>query len=236
MERIDLVLLAAGKGMRFGNPVPKQFVQLSGKPLIVYSLEVFDAVPYIGTKYIVVAADKIPQLTDILTKYNISDYVPVEGGATRLDSVAAGVGRVQTRRVIIHLATMPFVTRDVLDRLVQYDESAVVPTLPLASTVSQGGDFMEAILDRSRLRVIQAPQLFDTQTLRRAHEKAIEEKSNATEDGQIVFQFGAKVRFIEGSGDNVDIKTHRDWIVAEDMAADAAHGAERNRSPLYQNK
>jgi len=137
------------------------------------------------------------------------------GRGTRLESVMAGMQQVKTGRVMIHLAAMPSITKDLVDRLIQYDEPAVIPAIRPGPTVSQGDEFMEGKLDRSRLRVIQMPQLFDTQILRRAHQKAMAKDSDATEDGHIVFDFGAKVRFVRGSEQNVDIKTPLDFFVAE---------------------
>jgi len=215
MATVDLAMLAGGTGVRIGGDVPKQFLVLAGKPIIAHTMGVFEAIPYIGTKYVTCPSDSMTRMADILSEHGFTNVVLVEGGATRLESVMRALERVETERVIIHLAIMPFATKALVDNLMRHSEEAVIPTLRPGFTISQGSEFMEGELDRSRLHIIQAPQLYHTETLRRAHQKAREEKATCTEDSQMVFRLGGKVRFIEGLKAFIDIKTPFDLAMAE---------------------
>ena len=230
-SHIDLVVLAAGKATRMDRDVPKQFLDLCGKPVIIRSLEVFESISYIGTKYIIVAKEQIDRAKELLDAYSISNAVVVQGGDTRLKSVMEGLKCVKTRRVMIHLATIPFVTCELVARLVQFRDKAVIPTIKPGPTISQGTDIMQGELERDHLRIIQTPQLFDTATLRQAHHKAVCENATATEDGQMVFRLGVQVRFIEGLYRSVDIKSPLDLAIAQKLIEENSRMSLSKKNP-----
>ncbi len=155
---------------------------------------------------------------NLIEDYNLTKCVLIEGGKTRQDSVWSGLQTVKSKKVIIHEASRPIITEDFIQSLFHYpEEKAIIPVIPVTFTVSQGDGYMTAELDRSRLYNIQLPQLFNTDTLRKAHENAKKENYIATEDGILVFKLGEKVRFITGMENNIKITTPLDLIIAENL-------------------
>lgn len=214
---MDCIYLAAGLSVRMKREIPKQFMTLLGKPIMVYALEVLENLDAVESIYITYNPDFKKLYEDVIKAYNLSKCELVVGGGTRQESVMCGLQRVKSERVLIHEAARPMITSDFIKRLINFDDKAVVPTIPVPFTVSAGGDFMEAELDRSKLHNIQLPQLFDTETLIRAHKLAQEQQHYATEDGILVFRLGEKVRFVQGLENNIKITTPFDLILAESI-------------------
>ncbi|MBL7086006.1 MAG: 2-C-methyl-D-erythritol 4-phosphate cytidylyltransferase [Candidatus Cloacimonetes bacterium] len=215
---MDCIYLAAGLGVRMNKPLPKQFLRLLGKPIIAYSLEVFEKINEISRIIVVYNKDYRQMYEDLFKNYNLSKCILTEGGKTRQGSVSKGLNLVITDKVIIHEASRPLITIDFVQSLFKCpDETAVVPVIPIPFTVSQGNDYMTAELDRSKLHNIQLPQLYFADVLRKAHENAKKEKFTATEDGILVFRLGEKVRFVTGMENNIKITTPLDLIIAENL-------------------
>src|SRR4051812_21624188 len=101
-ETFDLIFLCAGRGSRVGLELPKQFVLLGGKPLLMHSLAVFEQLPQIGRKIIVHDPVDAARLGAILETHRVSNYILVAGGATRQESVRRGLAHVGTERVVTH--------------------------------------------------------------------------------------------------------------------------------------
>ena len=215
---MDIIFLAAGLGVRMDKPIPKQFLRLLGKPIIAYSLEVFEKVNEISRIIVVYNKNYRQMYEELFKNYNLSKCVLVEGGETRQESVYKGLEIVKTDKVMIHEASRPLITIDFVQSLFKCpDETAVVPVIPIPFTVSQGDDYMTSEMDRSKLHNIQLPQLYLTDVLRKAHENAKKENFTATEDGILVFRLGEKVRFITGMENNIKITTPLDLIIAENL-------------------
>ncbi len=216
---MDCIYLAAGLGKRFNHELPKQFFKLNGKPILIFALEVLEKIEWIENIYVTHNSDYRELYEKVFEDYNIAKVVLVEGGETRQESVSKALTHVNTSKVFIHEAARPFIFESFVSSFNNYlNEVAVVPTIPIPFTVSEGEDFMTGILDRKKLHNIQLPQLFDTQILRGAHEKAVEEGFEATEDSLLLFKYGHKVKFIEGTENNLKITTPLDIIIAEQLA------------------
>ena len=214
---MDCIYLAAGLGVRMRKRIPKQFLSIYGKPIMIYALEVLEKISGIERIFITYHQDFRKDYERVIEDYNISKCILIEGGETRQESVWNALQMVESERVIIHEAARPFITAEFVSELMEIDEKAVVPTIPVPFTVSMGNEYMTAELDRSKLHNIQLPQIFDTDTLVRAHKKAIEEGYIATEDGILVFRLGEKVRFVKGLENNIKITTPLDLVIAENL-------------------
>lgn len=214
---MDCVYLAAGLGVRMKKKMPKQFIMLLGKPIMVYALEIMEGVDLIDSIYVTHHPDFKKLYEDVMGAYNLSKCKLVPGGKTRQESVSSGLQHARSTKVIIHEASRPIITADFVISLTKFDNKAVIPTIPIPFTVSQGHKFMEAELNRSELHNVQLPQLFDTKTLIRAHELAQKQHYSATEDGILVFRLGEQVRFVQGLENNIKITTPFDLILAESI-------------------
>jgi len=167
---MDCIYLAAGLGVRMRKRIPKQFLNIYGKPIMIYALEVLEKISGIERIFITYHQDFRKDYERVIEDYNISKCILTEGGETRQESVWNALQMVESERVIIHEAARPFITAEFVSELMEIDEKAVVPTIPVPFTVSMGNEYMTAELDRSKLHNIQLPQIFDTDILVRAHE------------------------------------------------------------------
>lgn len=208
---MEVILLAAGLGKRMQIDQPKQFFSINGKPMLAYSLEVFNAIEQISKLILVCQSDHIEEYNKIVKDYSIRNVEIVMGGETRQQSVYNGLQHASSDSVIVHEAARPLISKEFVNELISVfnsERQTIVPVLPVNFTVALGRDGqMEGILDRSKLRNVQLPQVFDANTLKEAHNKALEEGFQATEDSMLVFKYGGKVKFVPGRESNVKITT-----------------------------
>lgn len=219
------VLVAAGSGERFGGKRPKAFANLAGRPLVAESLERLDASAWIEAIVVVAAADWEEPTILLAEELGAGSLrAVVTGGATRTDSVRAGLAEVpgDTAVVLVHDAARPLVSDDVVERVVTAlgeGWDAAVPALPLVDTVKRAED--EAVaetVDRSGLHAVQTPQAFVAGALRRALAGAGE----ATDCAGLVEATGGRVRLVEGDRRLLKVTTPADLAFVETLL-----GAER---------
>ncbi|VVT03123.1 2-C-methyl-D-erythritol 4-phosphate cytidylyltransferase / 2-C-methyl-D-erythritol 2,4-cyclodiphosphate synthase [Sphingomonas sp. EC-HK361] len=200
------LIVAAGRGERTGGSVPKQFQTLGGRPVIAWSHAALASHPLIDDVIVIVAEEETARLPD--------GWKSVSGGATRLDSVRAGLDAAgDAARVLVHDAARPLLSRAVIDRLlaaIAIDDGAV-PALPVADTLSRGDG---TLVDRHDLYRIQTPQAFRTEVLRAAH-AAWPAGRDATDDAQMVRALGGSIALVQGDPMLEKITYAEDFAVAE---------------------
>lgn len=216
--RIAALIVAAGKGLRAGGNVPKQFAEFSGKPLLRHSVEAFaawDAEPRI----FVVVGDGQQALAQAALA-GIEGVVFVTGGAERSDSVRLGLLALAASgdvdRVFIHDAARPHLSADVLDRLNAALDSApgAVPVLPVVDSIARGADgVIEAAVERANLWRIQTPQAFHFDAILAAH-LAWSPTKVATDDSQVARAHGLAVSLVEGDEALAKITFAEDFSVS----------------------
>ncbi|MDG6078196.1 bifunctional 2-C-methyl-D-erythritol 4-phosphate cytidylyltransferase/2-C-methyl-D-erythritol 2,4-cyclodiphosphate synthase [Erythrobacter litoralis] len=198
-SRFAAVVVAAGKGERAAQGVPKQFASYRGKSVLRHSVE---GLVKAGAGKIVIA---VPEGYEALAADMIgpSDIVEfVAGGITRQESVAAALTRIspQFEAVLIHDAARPFVPGEVVDRLLAalQDYAGVIPVLPVVDSLATGaGTIMMGSADRNALRRVQTPQAFNLRAIKDAHE-AWGGISDAGDDAQVLRANGGVVAMVEG--------------------------------------
>ena len=208
------LIVAAGSGRRLGADRPKALVQLAGRPLLQWSIDVLAGV--VGIEQLVVA---LP--AGIAAPPGVA---AVEGGATRSDSVRRALAAAPAGDpVIVHDAARPLLTRElaleVLAALAE-DESAhaAIAAVPVTDTIKQvraGSREVCATLDRRTLWAVQTPQAFRRAALERALDVEGELLAQATDDAWLVERAGGKVVVVSASEDNLKITTARDLQLAE---------------------
>ena len=197
--KIAAVVVAAGKGLRAGQSMPKQFARWRGKPVIRHSVE---ALSRAGIAPIAVV---IPEGADGIANEALAglDTLLVTGADTRQGSVARGLaalGDAAPDRVLIHDAARPILPQAVLERLIcALDRhKAAIPVLPIAdSLLVAEADTMAAHADREALRRVQTPQAFSFDAIIRAHE-AWDGPPDAGDDAQVARQAGITVALVDG--------------------------------------
>ena len=223
-----LILAAAGSGARFESPIPKQFLELSGKPLYLFALETIGAL--CEEIAIVVPADRVGQVRNEQSALKLHERVQVvQGGSSRQESVSLGLQALSPAvdRVLVHDAARPFVTRSLAGRVLAGLEhgAACVPVLPVADTVKEvDGNQVLRTLERSRLRLTQTPQAFDRAVLERALMRADRDGTEATDEATLVERTGARVVTVAGEHENIKITWKQDMSRLESGQTDVRVG------------
>ncbi len=214
---------AAGRGIRMGGTVPKQFLSLGGEPLIVQSLRTLHAAPVVDRIVLAVPlADVAYCENEIVLRYRFTKVTKVvAGGVERQDSVRNALAQVpsETEIVLIHDAVRPFVTRQMIAEVVAAarKEGAAIIALPVRDTVKQvrADGMIERTVDRSPLWLAQTPQAFRRDWIETAHRKAYAEGIRATDDAFLVEWLGHSVAVVEGSGENIKVTRPEDLVIGE---------------------
>ena len=219
------VLVAAGRGERFGGDRPKAFANLAGRPLLAESLERLEACAWIEALVVVAPAEWEEPSILLAEELGVGKvHAVVTGGATRADSVRAGVVEVPegAAALVGHDAARPLLSDEVVERVVTAIGEAwdgAVPALPLADTVKLAeGEAVVATVDRSDLVAVQTPQAFLAGSLRRA----LAGDEDATDCAGLVEAAGGRVRLVEGDRRLVKVTTQADLDFVETLL-----GAER---------
>lgn len=214
------IIVAAGSGTRFDSSTPKQFLDLAGKPVILHTLQVFQAASVIDEIVVVIGNDHISKLDNILAESPISKLkAVVAGGDSRSASVKNGFDAVNPESVIVcvHDGVRPLVTVDEIERTVQCAEEfgaacLTAPVVDTIKTVDYG--MIVATVDRSTLRRALTPQAFRHYVLKRALEQDTGSE-NATDECVLVERSGVMVAVVDGSPRNIKITHREDLIMAE---------------------
>lgn len=208
------VIAAAGSGERLGAGGPKALVELAGRPMLEWSLEAMRLAS--GIVAIVVAAPAGEE-----TAFASGGVQVVAGGATRSESVAAAMARVETELVVVHDAARPLASArlvdEVLAALAQDSElAAVVAAAPVTDTIKQvaRGREVDSTLDRSALWAAQTPQAFRAEALREAHASTAL-LAQATDDAMLVERIGGRVILHEAPAENLKVTTPNDLAIVE---------------------
>ncbi len=214
---------AGGRGQRMGAPIPKQFLELGGVPILVHSLRVLQHSSRITDVIVAVPeSERNFCLAEIVERYQFTKVKAViSGGPQRQDSVRLALQAAGTNHqlVLVHDAVRPFLTSnmvvDVLDRAAE--RGAALIALPMRDTVKRvGPDFqVKETVDRKGLWLAQTPQAFRAPLLHQAHEKAKQEGVQVTDDAQLMEYFGHPVSVVEGSGENIKITRPEDLVIGE---------------------
>ena len=217
------VVLAAGSGKRMGTKVHKQYLLMGGKPVLYYSLNTFQESPLIDEIILVCGSGEEEYCRcEIVEKYGfekVSAIIP--GGAQRYDSVWNGLQKTKDGYVYIHDGARPFVDGEMLARAYRCVSEchACVAGMPSKDTVkiADEDNTVQQTPDRSRVWLVQTPQVFDTDLIRRAYARLMEQDEIAVTDDAMVAEqmLGCRVKLFSGSYENIKITTPEDLAVAE---------------------
>ncbi len=218
---------AAGRGIRMGGTVPKQFLMLGGVPLLVHCLRVLENSPSVSAVILAVPETERDYCRqDIVSRFHFTKIKDVvAGGVQRQDSVRLGLEAVQegVEVVVVHDAVRPFLTVEMVQRVIAraIEQGAAIVAIPMRDTVKrQGADgLLKETVDRGHLWLAQTPQAFRVPLLREAHAKAQVEGFAATDDAQLVERLGHAVAVVEGSTENIKITRPEDLAIGEAILA-----------------
>lgn len=217
MKNVALIV-AAGRGVRAGTLVPKQYQPLAGQPLLSHSIAAFSRHPLVDHIRVVIHPDDQAEYESAARGFDLG--APVHGGATRQDSVRLGLQALAPLRpdnVLIHDGARPLISQAVIDRTIAAltDHAAVIAALPLADTLKRkaADGSLAAGPDRTGLWRAQTPQAFRFPAILAAHEAIT--GSSLTDDAAVVEQAGIAVHAVNGDEENLKVTEPEDFARAE---------------------
>ena len=219
------IIVAGGKGVRMGGPLPKQYMSLHGRPVLWHTLQSFETAQCISSVILVVAADDMAYCQQVVLGSGDFSKVRslVAGGSDRAHSVRAGLEetRDEDTLILVHDAVRPFVSGRLIERVVEAADTwgAALPMLPVKDTIKTVRDgWVVETPNRSRLQAAQTPQGFHRSLLCRAHEQR--EIDLVTDDAMLVETLGKSVRIVMGEEENKKLTTPYDWAWAKQYMAE----------------
>ena len=221
--KVTAIITAAGKGKRMLHSVPKHFIRLEGKPVLAYTLDVFEMCPDVNEVLVVSRSGEEDYcLKEVVEKYGYKKVLKIViGGDRRQDSVYNGIKELDedTDIVLVHDGVRPFVSQNTLSEAIKLAIFAdgVVTAVPVKDTIKYVGDdgIIRATPDRSSLWHAQTPQVFKRRILEEAYVRAYNDKYSGTDESSLVERLGYKVKIVEGTVDNIKITTKEDLLFAE---------------------
>ena len=220
-----VIIVAGGSGLRMQSNVPKQFLELCGKPVLMYSIEAFaDACKDI--RVIVVLPDsQIGYWRELCVRHDFTlPHSIAEGGVTRFHSVKNGLALLPEEGLVaIHDGVRPLVSRQTITACFceAQNNGCAVPAVPLNDSVREVSGKTNRMLDRSSLRLIQTPQVFDIALLKKAYEQKY--TTAFTDDASVFEKAGHTIHLTEGNVENIKITTPNDLTVAEALLRAIRH-------------
>jgi 2-C-methyl-D-erythritol 4-phosphate cytidylyltransferase len=222
------IIVAAGSGVRMKNLMRKQYLLLQNRPILAHTLSVFEKCTAISRIYLVVPEKEFDFVHKKILAYcdGKKEIILVAGGKERQESVFNGLSALNDNEkfVIVHDGVRPLILPRMIEDCLQgaSEYRACIMGLPIRETVKQVNidHFIQKTLSRDTLWVAQTPQAFQSDLLRKAHHKAINEKYLGTDDSSLVERLGIKVKMIRGTPCNIKITTPEDLVLAQSILAD----------------
>lgn len=216
MERYAIIV-AGGTGTRFGGDTPKQFLEISGKPLLYYPMKVFEPLAHI---ILVLPHDNISLWNDLCRRYGIRiSHNIIPGGASRPESVKNGLEAIPVSEgfVAIHDAVRPLVSADLAENafLEAIKFGSAVPVVKVNDTIRKLSGNTSNIVDRTDLRQVQTPQVFDLKLITQAYQQKFD--PSFTDDAALVEAIGHKVHYFQGEALNFKITMKEDLEIAKQL-------------------
>ena len=217
MDKIGIVVTAGGSGKRMGSQLPKQFIEVGGSPILLRTLSKLSAIAN-SELVLVLPNEWIAYWTKLCKQHNCTvKHKVVEGGEERFFSVRNGIEALgEVDYVAIHDGVRPFVSGELFDRIFQAAKEfgAAIPAIkPVDSMreILESGE--NKIADRNRFMMVQTPQIFRSEIIRRAYEQPY--SARFTDDASVVESCGHKITLVEGERQNIKITTEDDLLLAE---------------------
>lgn len=217
-----VLIVAGGKGLRMGGSMPKQFLPIGGKPILMHTIEAFRKALANAKLVLVLPAEQQDYWQELCKKYGfLSPHRIADGGATRFHSVRNGLSLLpedEDAVVGIHDGVRPFVSAETIRRCFSAaaEGKAVVPVVPVIETLRQIlPDGKSTTRSRDEYRLVQTPQTFPLPLLREAYRQPYSDVF--TDDASVVEAFGKEITMIEGNRENIKLTTPADLSYAEFM-------------------
>jgi len=207
-----VLIVAGGKGSRFNTDQPKQLIDINGIPLLIWTFKAFEFLKNQAQFILVLHPDMIGLWKEFcyLHKLNIEHKI-IEGGPKRFHSVKNGLKLVPDDSLVaIHDAARPLVSRSLIKEgfLVAARKGNAIPGIPVIESIRETDGSINRPVDRSRFRIIQTPQTFYSQKIKKAYNQSYDERF--TDDATVLESLGEPIQLIEGDKNNIKVTTEDD--------------------------
>lgn len=221
MAQRGVIIVAGGSGRRMGGSLPKQFMMLGNEPILARSINrIHEALPA-AEIVVVLPKDHIELWKNIAARFEVAEHKIACGGEERFHSVLNGLQALseEVEYIGIHDAVRPLVSKRLIIKLMLEAEknAAVIPVVAPPDSYRKVEGELSHIIDRSTLRIVQTPQVFQASVLRKAYEQ--EFSPAFTDDASVVEMAGHKITLVEGERENIKITTPVDMTIAEAIIA-----------------
>jgi len=215
-QKIALIV-AGGKGERMNANIPKQFLEIKGKPILMHTLEAFYRFDATIQLILVLPSVQIEFWNSLCEKhaFNITHQI-VKGGQVRFYSVKNGLNTISNSALVaVHDGVRPLVSMETIARCFDAagEFDAAIPVVDLVDSIRQITKAGSQSVDRSSYKLVQTPQVFDVELLKKAYEQ--EFSPLFTDDASVVEALGKLVHLVEGNRENIKITTEFDLKIAE---------------------
>ncbi|WP_321425653.1 2-C-methyl-D-erythritol 4-phosphate cytidylyltransferase [uncultured Bacteroides sp.] len=212
----QIIIVAGGKGLRMGGEIPKQFLPVNGKPVLMLTLETFYRFDPQIKIILVLPREQQTYWNELCVKYHFEiPYLLADGGETRFHSVKNGLSMADDDGLIgIHDGVRPFVSQEVIAHCFDAasTKEAAIPVIDVVETVRKIDGEESVTVDRNSYKLVQTPQVFTSSLLKRAYNQ--EYSPLFTDDASVVEAMGIKVVLVPGNRENIKITTPFDMIIA----------------------
>ena len=211
------IIVAGGSGQRMKSSIPKQFMELVGRPVLMHTLEKFYSSSASIELIVVLPKSHHSTWKTLCTKHQFSiPHQIAVGGASRFESVKSGLKFCSEVSIIaVHDGVRPLISSDLILRMYKETEmnKALIPVCPITESIRRVSDGSSKALDRSQYYLVQTPQCFSSETLQKAYQQ--EEKATFTDDASVVEATGQKVFLCDGESSNIKLTSPKDLLLAE---------------------
>ena len=222
MKKVTAIIAAGGLGKRLGLEEVKPFIKIAGKPLLLYSLEVFEKSNLIDAIVLVVAKNFIGKTKRLISKKRYKKLSKVvAGGSTRARSVYNGLAACKNSDIVlVHDAARPFLKQELVKRCIGLAKQGIncLAAVPVKDTIKRINPLNKSVLDtpeRKALWQAQTPQAFSKKVLKRAYEKLGKRAWRFKDEASLAEACGIKVKVVQGDYSNIKITTKEDLEIAK---------------------
>jgi len=212
-----VIIVAGGSGSRMGTEIPKQFLELAGKPVLMHTIQVFYDFDPECQMILVLPQTQQNFWNELCLKHSFSlPHRVVSGGKTRFHSVENGLSSIQgTGIVFIHDGVRPLVSEQTLKRCLEtaLKSGNAIPVLPVTESLRKLDSNQTVSVDRSIYFSVQTPQTFQSEQIQESYKQSFD--SCFTDDASVVEKAGFSIQLVEGNHENIKITNPSDLIIAE---------------------
>lgn len=213
----NVIIVAGGKGLRMGSDLPKQFIPINGRPVLMHTIEAFHRFDPAINIILVIPADHKQYWQELTQKYSFTlDHKITEGGLTRFHSVKNGLDLVTSGLVAVHDGVRPFVSANLIKAC--FDAASIykaaIPVVDVTDSLRViSDDGKSRIIDRTKIKQVQTPQVFDVETLKNAYQAIYSD--TFTDDASVVEAMGTDIYLVKGEDTNIKITRPFDLKIGE---------------------